>query len=44
VNEDGKVAVVVMNKGSKNIPYRLWIGGKTVEVNSRPHSIATLVL
>ena len=44
INEDGKVAVVVMNKGGKNIPYRLWIGGKTVEVNSRPHSIATLVL
>lgn len=44
VNEDGKVAVVVMNKGGKTIPYRLWIGGKAVEVKSLPHSIATLVL
>lgn len=44
LNEDGKVAVVVMNKGSKTIPYRLWIGGKAVEVKSLPHSIATLVL
>jgi glucosylceramidase len=43
INEDGKVAVVVMNKGSKSLPYRLWIGGKAVEVTSRPHSIATLV-
>lgn len=44
LNEDGKVAVVVMNKGGKTIPYRLWIGGKAVEVKSLPHSIATLVL
>ncbi|MBO9658895.1 MAG: glycosyl hydrolase, partial [Chitinophagaceae bacterium] len=43
INEDGKVAVVVMNKGNQSLPYRLWIGGKTVEVTSRPHSIATLV-
>ncbi|MCG2616131.1 glycosyl hydrolase [Terrimonas sp. NA20] len=43
VNEDGKVAVVVMNKGSKSLPYNLWIGGKAVEIISKPHSIATLV-
>ncbi|MGN6294186.1 MAG: glycoside hydrolase family 30 protein [Chitinophagaceae bacterium] len=44
LNEDGKVAVVVMNKGGKTIPYRLWIAGKAVEIKSLPHSIATLVL
>ncbi|MGZ5218797.1 MAG: glycoside hydrolase family 30 beta sandwich domain-containing protein, partial [Chitinophagaceae bacterium] len=44
INEDGKIAVVVMNKGDKKIPYRLWIGGKAAEVTSLPHSIATLVL
>jgi len=44
INEDGKVAVVVMNQGDKKIPYRLWIGGKAAEVTSLPHSIATLVL
>ena len=43
-NEDGKVIVVVMNKGDKRIPYRLWIGGKAAEITSLPHSIATLVL
>ena len=44
LNEDGKVAVVVMNDSAKKIPYHLWIGGKAVEVTSLPHSIATLVL
>ena len=44
INEDGKVAVVVMNKGDKRIPYRLWIEGKAAELTSLPHSIATLVL
>jgi len=44
INEDGKVAVVVMNQGDKRIPYRLWIEGKAVEVTALPHSIATLVL
>lgn len=43
INEDGKVAVVVMNKGGKEITYNLWIGGKAVELVSKPHSIATLV-
>ena len=43
-NEDGKVIVVVMNKGDKKIPYRLWIGGKAAEITGLPHSIATLVL
>jgi glucosylceramidase len=44
INEDGKVAVAVMNRGDKKIPYRLWIGGKAIEVTALPHSIATLVL
>jgi glucosylceramidase len=44
INEDGKLAVVVMNEGDKKMPYRLWIAGKTVEVVALPHSIATLVL
>jgi glucosylceramidase len=44
INEDGKVAVVVMNQGDKRIPYRLWIEGKAVEVTALPHSISTLML
>lgn len=43
-NEDGSVAVIVMNKGSKKFDYKLWIGGKAVAVKALPHSIATLVL
>jgi glucosylceramidase len=44
LNDDGKVAVVVMNDSAKKIAYHLWIGGKATEVTSLPHSIATLVL
>jgi len=44
LNEDGKLAVVVMNQTNKKIPYKLWIAGKAAEVTSLPHSIATLVL
>ncbi len=43
LNTDGKVAVVVMNTSSKNIPYHLWVAGKAVEVPGLPHSIATVV-
>jgi glucosylceramidase len=43
INPDGKVSVVVMNKGDQNVPYYLWVEGKAVEVNSLPHSIQTLV-
>ena len=42
-NEDGKVIVIVMNQSSNKIPYLLWINGNAAEVNSSPHSIATLV-
>ena len=42
-NEDGKVIVIVMNQSSNKIPYLLWINGSATEVNSLPHSIATLV-
>lgn len=43
-NTDGSIAVIVMNDSAKKIPYHLWMGGKAVEINSLPHSIATLVL
>jgi len=43
-NTDGSVIVVVMNAGEKDIPYRLWIEGKAVEIKSLAHSIQTLVL
>lgn len=43
-NEDGKLVVVVMNQGSINTPYSLWINGKAAQTVAPPHSISTLVL
>ena len=43
INTNGKVSVVVMNKGDKAVPYYLWVDGNAAEVNSLPHSIQTLV-
>jgi glucosylceramidase len=44
MNTDGKIAVVVMNKGVKSIHYHLWINKKAVSVTSLPRSITTLVV
>ncbi|MDQ6634839.1 MAG: glycosyl hydrolase [Gemmatimonadota bacterium] len=43
VNPDGKVAVVVMNRGDQKVQYHLWVDGNAAEVSSLPHSIQTLV-
>ncbi|HVW14433.1 MAG TPA: glycoside hydrolase family 30 protein [Mucilaginibacter sp.] len=43
-NPDGKIAVVVMNKGDEKIDYFLWIKGQAAKVTSNPHSIETLVV
>ncbi len=43
VNSDGKAAVVVMNRGEKEVPFFLWIDGKAAEVKAPPRSIQTLV-
>jgi glucosylceramidase len=42
-NPDGKTAVVVMNRGEKEVSYLLWIDGQAAEVSSPAHSIQTLV-
>ena len=42
-NEDGTIAVIVMNQSSIKTPYNLWINGKAVEATALPHSIATLI-
>ena len=44
LNPDGKAAVIVMNPTDKEASYWLWMNGNAAEVNSRPHSIQTLVL
>jgi glucosylceramidase len=43
VNPDGKVSVVVMNRGDQKIDYFLWMAGNAASVTSLPHSIQTLV-
>lgn len=43
VNRDGRVAVVVMNQTAKGGPYHIRIGTTEVTVQSRPHSIQTVV-
>ena len=43
INEDGKVATVVMNAGDTEVKYFLWVNGKAAEVTSPSHSIQTLV-
>lgn len=43
VNPDGKIVVVVMNKGEKEVPYFLWLDGQAAEVKSPARSIQTLV-
>jgi glucosylceramidase len=42
-NVDGKIAVIVMNRSDKSLPYVLWINNKAIKLESLPHSIATLV-
>lgn len=44
INKDGKLAVVVMNGSDDKIEYRLCIGAKAAEIQSLPHSIATIVI
>jgi glucosylceramidase len=43
MNQDGSIAVVVMNTGDKDMPFNLWINGKAAATKSLSHSIMTLV-
>ncbi|UCD23556.1 MAG: glycosyl hydrolase, partial [Gemmatimonadota bacterium] len=43
VNEDGKVVVVVMNPTPNGGRYHLTVGSQSVEINTLPHSIQTVV-
>ncbi len=43
VNPDGRVVVVVMNPTAKGGDYNVVVGATSVAVNSRPHSIQTVV-
>jgi glucosylceramidase len=44
LNQDGKIAVVVMNTSDKEEPFYLWLEGKAAKTRSPAHSIMTLVL
>jgi len=44
MNENGKMAVIVMNQSDLKITYNLCIGHNAAEVKILPHSIQTLVL
>lgn len=44
INPDGKISVVVMNKGEKKVDYLLWIAGNAAEVTCPPRSIQTLLI
>lgn len=43
-NPDGKISIVVMNKGDKEIPFFLWIDGQAAETKAPAHSIQTFVI
>jgi glucosylceramidase len=43
INDDGKIATVVMNQSDQKITYKLYIGLWAVEETILPHSIQTLV-
>jgi glucosylceramidase len=43
INNDGKVVVVVMNQTAKGGDYNLVVGGQSVQIAARAHSIQTVV-
>jgi glucosylceramidase len=44
LNQDGTMAVIVMNCSDTEQPFYLSLGGKAAQTSSPPHSIITLVI
>lgn len=44
INPDGRIAVVVLNLGNKDIEYNVWVENRAVKTTSLKHSIATIVI
>jgi len=44
LNEDGTIAVVVLNTTDKEVTFLTWIEEKALQTTSPPHSIITLIL
>lgn len=42
-NPDGQVVVIVMNRGEKEMAFRLYVGDQATETTSLPHSITTFI-
>ncbi|MFI5184430.1 MAG: glycoside hydrolase family 30 beta sandwich domain-containing protein, partial [Vicinamibacteria bacterium] len=42
-NPDGRLAVVVLNKTEKAVPFDLWLDGRSAKTTSPARSIVTLV-
>jgi glucosylceramidase len=44
LNQDGTIAVVVMNESDKDQPFFLWLNGRAATADSPAHSIQTLLV
>lgn len=44
LNEDGTLAIIVMNQGEKGVDYSLRVRGKVAVTSAPPHSIATYLV
>lgn len=44
INQDGKLAIIVMNSSDLKITYHVWIAGEAATTTSLPHSISTLIV
>ena len=44
INQDGRIAVVVMNQTETDIPFNTWIANESFKTTSPAHSIMTIVL
>src|ERR1019366_956350 len=44
LNQDGKIAVIVLNLSNQAQPFILWLGGKATRTSSPAHSIITLMI
>ena len=43
MNDDGKIATIVMNQSDKTIAYKVFVGSKAVQETILPHAIQTLI-
>jgi glucosylceramidase len=44
LNQDGKIAVIVMNMSGTNAPFSLWMNNRAAKSDSPAHSIMTVII